>query len=480
MTEVRTRFAPSPTGYLHIGGVRTALYSWLYARKHKGKFVLRVEDTDRERNTDEAVAAIFDGLRWAGLDWDEGPDIGGPYGPYLQSQRLSMYGDYAERLLRAGHAYRCYATQEEKEQARAAFVAQGGVAQGFVFQSPWRERSDGDPSLPHVIRFKTPREGQSAWDDLVRGRVELQHRDMSDFVLMRGDGMPLYNFACVVDDLSMRISHVVRGEEHMINTAPQILLYRALDAAPPRFAHCPVILAQNGQKLSKRHAAVSVREYQDQGYLPDAMLNYLVRLGWSHGDQEVFSRQELIEKFDFDHVGAGGAKYDLKKLAAIQGEHLRMLPAERIAALALPFVRARGIALAEDDPRLVPAFETVRVRASTLADAAERVDFYFREPELDPAAAKKFLVAGAADHLAQLAQVVARCEPFSADALERAIETWIAEAGVTMKQFAQAARVSLTGKAAAPGLFEIMTVLGRDESVKRLKQGQERAQAGGG
>jgi glutamyl-tRNA synthetase len=479
MTEVRTRFAPSPTGYLHIGGVRTALYSWLFARRHGGKFVLRIEDTDQERNTPEAVAAIFEGMRWAGLDWDEGPDIGGAFGPYRQTERLALYREYGERLLASGHAYRCYATVEEKEAARAAFVAQGGKAEGFVFQSPWRERSDGDPSRPHVVRFKSPRAGATGWQDLVRGQLEFQNRDLSDFVLARADGIPLYNFACVVDDLTMRISHVVRGEEHIINTAPQLLLYAALGAEPPRFAHCPVILAQNGQKLSKRHAAVSVSEYREQGYLPDAMLTYLVRLGWSHGDQEIFTRAELIEKFDFEHVGAGGAKYDLKKLAAVQGEHLRMLPAERLAQLALPFVRARGLEVDAGDPRLTPAFESVRLRASTLADAAERVDFYFRaEPVMDEPSRKKFLVPAAAAHLAGFAALLASCEPFDAGSLEARTAAWLNERGIAMKDLAQAARVALTGRGAAPGLFEIVLVLGRDESVRRLRQRAQLAERG--
>jgi glutamyl-tRNA synthetase len=480
MTEVRTRFAPSPTGYLHIGGVRTALYSWLFAKKHGGKFVLRIEDTDKERNTPEAVAAIFDGMRWAGLDWDEGPDVGGPFGPYRQTERLDLYRTFADKLLASGHAYRCYATAADKDAARAEFVARGGKAEGFTFESPWRDRTDGDPSQPHVLRFRTPKLGGTGWTDLVRGPIEIPNREVQDFVLLRGDGIPLYNFACVVDDLSMRISHVVRGEEHIINTAPQILMYRALGAEPPLFAHCPVILAQNGQKLSKRHAAVSVSEYREQGYLPDAMLNYLVRLGWSHGDQEIFTRAELIEKFGFDHVGAGGAKYDLKKLAAVQGEHVRLLPAARIAQLALPFVHARaGLeGVQADDPRLVPAFESVRVRASTLADAAERVDFYFREPVFDDAARKKFLTPAVAPHLAGLAEVVASTESFSAPELEQRTDAWLAANGLAMKDVAQAARVALTGRSAAPGLFEIMLVLGRDESVRRVRHGQALAEGG--
>jgi glutamyl-tRNA synthetase len=476
---VRTRFAPSPTGYLHIGGVRTALYSWLFARRHGGKFVLRIEDTDKERNTPEAVQAIFDGMRWAGLDWDEGPDVGGPFGPYRQTERLALYREYADKLLASGHAYRCYATTEEKEAARAAFVQGGGKAEGFVFESPWRDRTDGDTSKPHVIRFKTSKTGATGWEDLVRGHLEIPNKDIQDFVLVRGDGIPLYNFACVIDDLTMQISHVVRGEEHIINTAPQLLLFEALATEPPRFAHCPVILAQNGQKLSKRHASVSVREYEDQGYLPDAMLNYLVRLGWSHGDQEIFTRAELIEKFDFDHVGTGGAKYDLKKLGAVQGEHLRLLEPKRISELALPFVKARGLDVAADDPRLEKAFASVRLRASTLADAAERVDFYFRdEPVMDEAGVKKFLVPAVASQLGELAKIAQTAEPFSEAELEARVNQWMTDSGVAMKEFAQAARVALTGRGAAPGLYEIMGVLGREVSVRRLEQGKAQAERG--
>ena len=476
MTEVRTRFAPSPTGYLHIGGVRTALYSWLFARRHGGRFVLRIEDTDKERNTPEAVQAIFEGMRWAGLDWDEGPDVGGPFGPYRQTERLALYREHAERLLAQNLAYRCYATATEKDAARAAWVAAGRKAEAFTFVSPWRDRAAELRDEPHVIRFRTPDEGATGWPDLVRGPLEIPNREVQDFVLMRSDGIPLYNFACVVDDLTMRISHVVRGEEHIINTAPQLLLYQALGAEPPRFAHCPVILAQSGRKLSKRDAAVSVRDYQEQGYLPDAMINYLVRLGWSHGDQEIFTRAELIEKFDFEHVGAGGAKYDLKKLAAVQGEHLRMLDPARIAELSLPFVQARGLDVQPGDPRLEPAFATVRVRASTLADAAERVDFYFRDPPvMDPAGVKKFLVPAAAAHLGALADLVEQAEPFTAEALEARVNAWAEQGGIAMKDFAQAARVALTGRGAAPGLFEIMVVLGRALSVRRLRDGQQRA-----
>ena len=476
MTEVRTRFAPSPTGYLHIGGVRTALYSWLFARRHGGRFVLRIEDTDKERNTPEAVQAIFDGMRWAGLDWDEGPDVGGPFGPYRQTERLTLYREHAERLLAQDLAYRCYATAAEKDAARAAWVAAGHKAEAFTFVSPWRDRPAEQRDEPHVIRFRTPDAGATGWTDLVRGALEIPNREVQDFVLMRSDGIPLYNFACVVDDLTMRISHVVRGEEHIINTAPQILLYRALGAEPPRFAHCPVILAQSGRKLSKRDAAVSVRDYQEHAYLPDAMINYLVRLGWSHGDQEIFTRAELIEKFDFEHVGAGGAKYDLKKLAAVQGEHLRMLEPARIAELALPFVQARDLDVQPGDPRLEPAFATVRVRATTLADAAERVDFYFRDPPvLDPVSVKKFLVPAAAPHLGALADVVEQAEPFTAEALEARVNAWTEQGGIAMKDFAQAARVALTGRGAAPGLFEIMAVLGRALSVRRLRDGQQRA-----
>lgn len=478
MSAPRLRFAPSPTGYLHIGGVRTALYCWLWARQQQGQFILRVEDTDQDRNSEEAEAIIYDGMRWLGLHWDEGPDVGGPHGPYRQSERSEVYQQHLQKLLDAGHAYRCYSTAEERDALRAAFVAKGNKPQAYRFASPWRDRTDGDPSQPHVVRFRVPAEGATQWDDLVRGGLSVGHREIEDFVLARANGVPLYNFACVVDDLSMGVTHVVRGEDHIINTPKQILLYAALGAEAPHFAHLPMILNQGGKKMSKRDGTVSVTEYRDEGYLPDAVLNYLARLGWSHGDQEIFSRQELIEKFGFDHVGKVGAKYDLKKFLSVQSEHLRLMEPEAIAEAALPFVRALGLKVAADDPRLVPAFRTVRPRASTLKDAAQRVAFYFQDAvEFDPKATKKFLKPAAAEHLSAFTEVVQGVDPFDEASLETAVTAWMERTDRSMKQFAQAVRVSLTGSSAAPGLYEVMAVLGKDVTLKRLAEGQSKASA---
>ena len=473
MTETRVRFAPSPTGYLHIGGVRTALYSWLWARRMGGKFILRIEDTDRERSTQESVQVVLDSMRWLGLDWDEGPGVGGESGPYFQSERLDLYGEYAEKLIASGHAYRCYATKEELAAARAAHAATG-VKDGFVFDSPWREGGDapGDPEARHVIRFKSPREGSTAWDDQVKGTIEVQHSTLQDFVLMRPDGMPLYNFGCVIDDLTMGITLVARGDDHMINTTPQILIYQALGAAVPDFAHVPMVLAPNGQKLSKRHAAVGVLEYRDMGYLPDGVLNYLVRLGWSHGDQEIFSREELVEKFGWDHVGSTAGKYDAKKFSHVQAEHLRMLGDAELARGVAPFLAERGLDVAEDDATLLAALPYLKPRATTLAELADGLDYFFRDaPEFDAKARRKFLKPEAAQYLNKLADLIEAAEPFSQENLEAVVERWMEAEELKMKVVAQPARVAMTGRTRSPGLYEVMELLGREETVKRLRSG---------
>jgi len=471
MSSVRVRFAPSPTGYLHIGGVRTALYSWLWARRNGGSFILRIEDTDRERSTEESVQIVLESMRWLGLDWDEGPEVGGAHGPYRQSERLAIYRDYAEKLVASGHAYRCYATKEELAAAREAHAASGSK-EGFVFESPWRDRAEAptDPDAAHVIRFKSPRSGSTAWNDRVKGPIEVQHATLQDFVLMRPDGMPLYNFGCVVDDLTMGVTLVARGDDHMINTAPQILLYQAFGAAVPDFAHIPMVLAPNGQKLSKRHAAVGVLEYRDLGYLPDGVINYLVRLGWSHGDQEIFTRDDLVAKFDWEHVNASAAKYDEKKLAHVQAEHLRMLADDELAARVVPFLAARGLEVAGDDLRLRRALPYLKPRATTLVDLAHGLDYFFREaPEMDEKASRKFLVPDNAAHLEQLADLVEATEPFEPEALEAAVESWLEAADLKMKVVAQPARVAMTGRTASPGLYEVMEVLGREVTTRRLR-----------
>lgn len=478
MTAVRVRYAPSPTGYLHLGGVRTALYNWLWARRHGGVFVLRVEDTDAERSTEASVAVILESMRWLGLDWDEGPDANGPrgpHGPYRQTERLALYREFADKLIAAGAAYHCTCSADDLARARAEHKARTGNEHGFRYPGTCRER--GHAATPtSVVRLRVPTTGTLAWDDLVKGRLEFACAEMQDAVLLRQNGLPLYNLGAAVDDITMAISLVARGDDHVVNTPQQILIYQALGVPLPTFAHLPMILSPTGEKLSKRHAAVNVLEYRDQGFLPDAMLNYLARLGWSHGDQEIFTREELIRDFDWAHVGQTGAKYDLKKLQHVQAEHLRRRPAAEIAELARPFLATRGVVVEAGDPRLTPAVTLALPRATTLADVAEAADFFFRDPPvMDAAAVNKFLVAERVETLVGLAAVVRDVAPFERAALEARVNAWLAERGLALKDVAQPARVALTGRTASPGLFEVMEVLGRERTLARLATGAERA-----
>ena len=478
MSNVRVRFAPSPTGYLHIGGVRTALYSWLWARQHGGTFILRIEDTDRERSTDESIQVVLESMRWLGLDWDEGPCVGGDHGPYVQSERLDIYAEYAEKLIQSGHAYRCYATKEEIAAARETHQ-KSGTKDGFRFQSPWRNCTDRpeDPNARHAIRFRAPHEGTTRWVDEVKGQIDILNSTQQDFILLRPDGMPLYNFGAVVDDMTMGVTLVARGDDHVINTAPQILLYEALGAKVPTFAHMPMVLAPNGEKLSKRHAAVGVLEYRDMGYLPDAVLNYLARLGWSHGDQEIFTRQELIEKFDWGHVGSTAGRYDAKKFLHVQAEHLRMLSDAEIAGWTVPFLAKIGIEIEAGDPTLLKAIPYVRPRSETFIDVADAVAYFFRDVEFEPKGKRKFLVPDNAEALLRLAEVVEGVEPFAKEPLEATVNAWLEDNDLAMKVVAQPARVAMTGRTRSPGLFEVMEVLGKDKTLARLRTGAEIAAA---
>jgi glutamyl-tRNA synthetase len=467
-TGDRVRFAPSPTGFLHIGGVRTALYNWLWARKTGGKFVLRIEDTDRERSTDESVRVIFESMRWLGLDWDEGPQESEGRGPYFQTQRLELYREHVEKLIARGGAFRCFCTKEELDAQRAK------LAPGAFFRYPGTCRSRSDrPDRPYVVRLKAPSGGATGWLDVVKGRIDVPNDAQQDVVLMRADGVPLYNFGAVVDDLTMGITLVARGDDHVVNTPVQILIYEALGHAAPKFAHLPMINGPDGKKLSKRHAAVSTTEYRDMGYLPDAVLNYLARLGWSHGDQEIFTRSELIEKFDWSSVGRTPAQYDAKKFSFVQASHLRMLDDGALAERARPFLSAELAAASAAEPaRYTTAVGTVKTRATTLREIGDMIDFYFREPPVDDdKAVAKFLVKDATPHLRALREVVAGVEPFERGKLEAAVEAWLAASGLQMKNVAQPARVAMTGRSQSPGLFEVMEVLGRERTLARLDRG---------
>jgi len=469
--QPRVRFAPSPTGYLHIGGVRTALFNWLYARHTKGVFVLRIEDTDQERSTAESRQTILDSMRWLGLDWDEGPEIGGAFGPYTQMERLAIYKEFAEKLIAEDKAFRCFCTKEELDAQREALKKKDPKAQ-FRYPGTCRARKD-HPDKPFVVRFKSPSEGTVTYVDKVFGEVTTPNSAQQDFVLLRSDGVPLYNFGAVVDDVTMEITLVARGRDHMVNTPPQIMIYEALGRKPPEFAHLPMMLAPNGEKLSKRHGAVSVAEYRDQGYAPTAVLNYLVRFGWSHGDQEIFSKQDLIDAFGWEACGRGDGKFDGKKFLAINHAHLKdpkLVSDDEYAARVLPFLAKRGIEgvtlqAAKD------AVPLVRERGTTFVDAADRLDFVFRaDPVMEDAAVAKFLVPDAAPNLRAIAAQIEGVTSWNAQAIEQRVHAWLAERGLQIKDVAQSARVALTGRAASPGLFDVMATLGQSETLRRLQR----------
>ena len=468
----RVRFAPSPTGYLHIGGVRTALFNWLWARKTGGKFILRVEDTDQERSTPESVRMIFESMKWLGLDWDEGPEVGGASGPYFQMERLSIYEKWAERLISGKKAYRCYCTKEILDEQRQALKAKDPKA-NFRYPRTCRDRTD-QPDLPYVVRFATPNEGSVTYVDKVFGEVTTPNHAQQDFVLIRSDGVPLYNFGAVVDDASMGITLVARGRDHMVNTPPQIMLYEAFGAKLPEFAHLPMMLAPSGEKLSKRHGTVSVTEYRDQGYSPAGVLNYLVRFGWSHGDQEVFSIPQLIEAFNWEACGKGDGKFDAKKFLAIQHEHLKsqtLTPDAEYTERVTPFLGLRGLhTLSKSDVQ--NTIGTVRERSRTFVEAADGLDFFFRDPPvIDVSAQSKFLTSAHASNLRSLAAMLEQLSTWTERELDTRVHAWLAEKQLQIKDIAQPARVALTGRSASPGLFAVMFVLGKARTLDRLAHG---------
>jgi glutamyl-tRNA synthetase len=471
-TLPRLRFAPSPTGYLHIGGVRTALFNWLWARKTGGKFILRIEDTDQERSTPESKQVILDSLRWLGIDWDEGPEVPGPHGPYEQMQRLALYKEYAETLVRAGKAYRCFCTKAELDAAREALKTQDPKAQ-FKYPGTCRNRRD-EPDMAFVVRFKADVLGEVSYTDKVFGAVKTPNKELQDFVMLRSDGIPLYNFGAVVDDVTMGITVVARGRDHMINTPPQILLYQALGAQVPEFAHLPMMLNQAGAKLSKRDGAVGVFEYRDLGYTPAAVLNYLVRFGWSHGDQEVFSKEELTAAFSWESCGRADGKFDPKKFGAIQHEHLksdRLVPDAEYVRRVQPFLTARGIASVSSEA-VSGALYTIRERATSLVDAADKLDAYFRDPPtMDDKARAKFLAPDAAPRLHSYTEALAAVAPdgWTESNLEAVTHAYLEREGIEIKHIAQVARVALTGRSASPGLYQVMVVLGRERSLTRMR-----------
>jgi glutamyl-tRNA synthetase len=457
-SAVVTRFAPSPTGFLHIGGARTALFNWLFARHHGGKFLLRIEDTDKARSTEPAIAAILDGMRWLGLDWD-GHE-------YYQSQFWARHAEVAHRLLERGHAYRCYMTQDELAAAREAAQAE---RRPFRINSPWRDAEGGEG--PFVVRLKAPREGETAIDDKVQGRVVVQNAELDDFVLLRSDGTPTYMLAVVVDDHDMGVTHVIRGDDHLNNAFRQLAIVRAMGWPEPTYAHVPLIHGSDGAKLSKRHGALGVDSYRDElGMLPEAVVNYLLRLGWGHGDDEIIAREQAIAWFDLDHVGKSPSRFDTKKLENLNGHYIREADDRRLAELVAPRL---GIAEAQVE-LLVRAMPELKARAHDLNQLAEGARFLFasRPLEIDDGAAA-LLTPEARRLLAQAHRSLAALGDWQPEAVEAAVRETADSAGVKLGKLAQPLRAALTGRTTSPGIFDVLALLGQGESLGRIADQME-------
>jgi glutamyl-tRNA synthetase len=475
---IRARFAPSPTGSLHIGGARTALFNWLFAKGRHGVLALRVEDTDLERSTAESERAVLDDLRWLGIEWNEGPDVGGPYGPYRQSERKEIYRREAERLCGARLAYPCFCTDEELEARRRAAQAAGrtpqydGTCRDLDEEERAERRSEG---RPESIRFRVPGE-PAVVRDLIRGDVVFPADAVGDFVILRSNGLPTYNFACVVDDAAMRFTHVIRGEEHLSNTNRQVFLYRALGHPEPVFAHISLILNPDRSKMSKRtgEEATFVSEFRARGYLPEALINFLALLGWSwDGEREMFSREELVEKFSLERVNATPAVFNREKLEWMNGQYLRAMPLEERAARVGAYLAERGRlpAVADVDEFLLRATAAVGERMKTLADVEGYAGFAFADAfDVDPKAREEVLARkGAKESLVALGGLVEETDPFEPETLEAKARDLAQSLSLKPGDLFFPARVALTGRKVAPGLFEVMSLLGRERTVKRLR-----------
>jgi len=462
MTEVRTRFAPSPTGYLHLGGARTALYSWAYARHFGGTFILRIEDTDLERSTPEAVQAIIEGMQWLGLDHDEGP--------FYQMQRMDRYREVVAQMLESGSAYLCYSSPDEIQAMRERASAAGDKPR---YDGTWRpEAGKALPAVPEgrkpVVRFKNPLDGEVSWDDVVKGPITIANKELDDLIIARPDGTPTYNFCVAVDDWDMRITHVLRGDDHVNNTPRQINILRAIGAPLPLYGHLPMILGADGEKLSKRHGAVSVMDYPAKGYLPEAMLNYLARLGWSHGDDEVFSMEQFCAWFNTDHLTKSAAQFNNEKLAWLNNHYIKLADNARLAALARPLMEAQSASF-DGAPDLAAALGLMKERAATVNELADAAMLFFRTPQPDPALLAQHLTDAVKPALAQFA---ARCldVEFSKDALAAMIKEVLAANGLKMPQLAMPLRLVLTGQLQTPAIDQVLVLFGRDSVVARVNK----------
>lgn len=459
MSQVKTRFAPSPTGYLHVGGARTALFNWLFAKHHKGSFLLRIEDTDLERSSQESVDAIFEGMKWLGLDWDEEP--------CYQSQRSDIYYEYIEKMLSQLKAYRCYCTSEELDEKRAKAMSEGKKPK---YDGKCRELDFQEEGKPFTIRFKAPSTGQTIVDDIIKGKVSFENSELDDLIIARSDGSPTYNFVVVIDDATMKITHILRGDDHLNNTPRQILLYEALGFKPPRFGHMPLILGEDKKRLSKRHGATSVTAYRDMGYLPQALINYLARLGWSHGDQEIFSVDELIKYFDADHIGTSPGVFNSEKLLWLNAHYIKESADNNLANELTPLLEAKGCNL-YDGPQLTTVIKVIKERAKTLHDLVNMSESFYRDKVVyDEKATNKFLTETAKEIIEGVMSGLSNIEHFNEDEIGSFFKTFTESKGLKLGKVAQPVRVAITGGTVSPGIFEVITLLGKEKTINRIQQ----------
>ncbi|MBO8416237.1 MAG: glutamate--tRNA ligase [Proteobacteria bacterium] len=460
---VKTRFAPSPTGYLHVGGARTALFSWLYARHCGGQFVLRIEDTDRERSTQPAIDAILESMQWLKLNWDEGP--------YYQTKRFDRYQEVIDKLLAEGKAYKCYCSKERLEQMREEQMKNGLKPR---YDGHCRDsHEEHSPDEPYVVRFKNPTEGKVAFDDMVKGHIEFDNAELDDFIIQRSDGTPTYNFCVVVDDADMGITHVIRGDDHVNNTPRQINLYHALGAPVPVFCHVAMILGDDGTKLSKRHGAVSVMQYREDGYLPEALVNYLVRLGWSHGDQEIFSVPEMIEYFTPEAINKSASSFNTKKLDWLNAHYMKTLPVEEVASELSWHLQRIGVDEKNGpDPKLV--VKCYAERTHTLKEMAQKAACYYQDiTEYDPAGVKKWMKEGSVDVLREALTVLQSAASWEAQPLDEALSDLAKRLEIGMGKVGQPLRIALTGSAMSPGIGDTLVLCGRERALERIAKAIE-------
>jgi glutamyl-tRNA synthetase len=484
--KMRVRFAPSPTGHLHVGGARTALYNWLLARGRGGTFVLRIEDTDLSRSTDEAIAQIISSMRWLGLDWDEGPEKGGPFGPYRQMERTDLYRDAADRLIASGKAYWCFCTAEELDAEREAAKSTG---RAYVYsgkclglESEEVDRCLASGSRP-VIRLRAPRGGSTVVHDLIHGDVTFENELIGDIILVRSNGVPTYNFAVAVDDAGMQITHVIRGDDHLPNTPKQLLVLKALGRDAPAYAHVPLILGPDKTPLSKRHGSASLEEFRAQGYVREAMCNFLALLGWSYdAETTIFSREELIEKFSLERVGSTPAVFDMDKLLWMNGHYIRAMDPQELSARIEHFLAGSEIlALAGKDarPLIMDLVPMVQEKIKTLAEFAPMTDFFFLPVSFEEKAVSKLKGdQRAADILGRAAETLACLQPYSIESIEAALRAAAEEMDIKLGKFLQPIRIAVSGKTVTPGMFETLALLGREKSIRRINTAMELLEEG--